>query len=250
MIIRVKILLVFLTLSLFSSAQDDADTPDIIYNSQITGGFSMHSNGIGGFFSYGKYRGVKKVWLAGIDILGMKHEKEIRTYNPVYEDGKSYIYGKINSFYVIRPHIGKRKILTMKERRSGVQFGYTWAFGPSLGITKPVYLEIGYPSIPYDYLAVERYDPDRHYFDDIYGRASGLRGLNELRLYTGAFAKFGLNFEYSSIKDRLKGLEVGAVLDLYPKTIPIMAPDFVEKNRQYFLTFYLNVFFGRKYIQR
>lgn len=250
MSIRFQILLAIFLSPLFVSAQDDTDIPDIIYNSQITGGFTMHSNGLGAFFSYGKYRGVKKVWLAGIDVVGMKHEKEIRTYNPVYEDGKSYIYGKTNNFYVLRPHIGKRKIVTMKERRSGVQFGYTWAFGPSIGITKPVYLEIGYPSIPYDYLSVERYDPEKHFFDDIYGRASGLRGLNQLKIHPGAFAKFGLNFEYSSIRDRLKGLEVGAVLDLYPKTIPIMAPEFVEKNRQYFLTFYLNVFFGRKYIQR
>ena len=184
----------------------------------------------------------------------MKHEKEIKSFNPVYDNSKSYVYGKLNSFFVIRPGIGRKKILTDKLRQSGVQVGYTWGLGLSGGITKPVYLEIGYPSIPYDYLAVERYDPDRHYFDDIYGRASGLNGLEELKFYPGAFAKFALNFEYSNEKDRLKGLEVGAVLDAYPSRIPIMAENVGElegiQNENLFLNFYINLFIGKKYNKR
>jgi hypothetical protein len=160
------------------------------------------------------------------------------------------VYGKTNSFYVFRPYFGKRKIISRKERPSGVEVAYTWALGPSVGITKPVYLEIGYPSIPYDYLAVERYDPDRHFFDDIYGRASGLRGLNELKIYPGAFARFAMAFEYHGSRERLKGLEIGVDIDAYGAKIPIMAPEIIDSNRQYFLTFHLNLFFGRKYIKR
>lgn len=235
-----------------ANAQDQAavDEPQIIYDRQFTGGFSLHSQGFGGFAQMGKYRGVKKIVLLNLDVLIMKHEKEVKSYNPVYDDSRSYVYGKMNNFYVIRPMIGKRKVLTMKERKSGVQVAYTYLFGPSLGITKPVYLEIGYPAIPYDYLSVEKYDPERHFFDDIYGRASGLRGLDELSLIPGATFKFGLDFEYANVRDRLKGISVGAVLDVYPRQVPIMAEDYVESNRQYFLTFYLNLFFGRKYIQR
>ena len=62
--------------------------------------------------------------------------------------------------------------------------------------------------------------------------------------------KFGLDFKYSNIKERLKGLSVGAILDVYPRQVPIMAEEYVDSNRQYFLTFYLNLFFGRKYILR
>lgn len=230
------------------SVEDDG--PTIVYNKQILGGLTLHSNGWGAYFQMGKYKGVKKVLLFDLDIVSMKHEKEVKSYNPVYEDSRSYVYGKMNNFYVIRPLIGRKKILTQKERRSGVQVGYSWMFGPSIGITKPVYLEIGYPSIPYDYLSVEKYDPERHFFDDIYGRASGLRGFSELGIIPGASAKFALNFEYSNQKDRLKGLEVGAALDVYFKEVPIMAEEYVDKNRQYFLTLYINLFFGKKYIQR
>lgn len=198
----------------------------------------------------GKYQGVKKILLLNLDVVYMKHEKEVKSYNPVYEDSRSYVYGKMNNFYVIRPMIGRKKVISRKERRSGVQVAYTWMVGPSIGITKPVYLEIGYPSIPYDYLSVERYDPERHFFDDIYGRASGLRGFSELGIEPGASGKLGVYFEYSDQKDRLKGLEAGAILDVYLRQVPIMAEEYVDANRQYFLTLYLNLFFGKKFIQR
>lgn len=230
------------------------DEPVIIYSHQHYGGLHLHSNGIGATFSLGKYKTAHKVWLYSVDVLHMKHEKEIKSFNPVYDNSKSYVYGKMNSFFILRPGVSKKRIITDKLRKSGVQVGYTWGFGGSLGITKPVYLEIGYPSIPYDYLAVERYDPDRHYFDDIYGRASGLNGLNELSIHPGAFAKFALNFEYSGEKDRLKGLEVGGVLDAYASRVPIMAEEVGEldgiQNKRLFLSLYVNLFLGKKYNKR
>ena len=230
------------------------EEPVIIYSHQYNGGLHLHTHGIGGTFTLGKYKGAHKIMLYSIDMLHMKHEKEIKSFNPVYDNSKSYVYGKVNSFFILRPGIGKKRILTDKLRKSGVQVAYSWGFGASLGLTKPVYLEIGYPSIPYDYLAVEKYDPDRHYFDDIYGRASGLNGLNELAIHPGAFAKFAFNFEFSSEKDRLKGMEVGGVLDAYANRVPIMAEEIGElegvDNRRYFLTLYVNLFVGKKYNKR
>lgn len=230
------------------------EEPVIIYSHQHYGGVHLLTQGIGGTFTLGKYKGAHNIMLYTLDILHMKHEKEIKSFNPVYDNSKSYVYGKVNSFFVLRPGIGKKRILTDKLRKSGVQVGYTWGFGASLGLTKPVYLEIGYPSIPYDYLAVEKYDPDKHYFDDIYGRASGLNGLNELAIHPGAFAKFALNFEYSGEKDRLKGLEIGGVLDAYANRVPIMAEEIGElegvQNKRYFLSLYVNVFVGKKYNKR
>jgi hypothetical protein len=156
------------------------------------------------------------------------------------------VYGKLNNFYILRPTLTIRNIIADKLRYSGVQVGYVFQSGPSLGITKPVYLEIGYPSFPYEYIAVEKYDPNKHYLDDIFGRASGLNGLNELKLHPGWFAKFGLNFEYSNERYVLKGLEAGVAFDGYLRDIPIMA-DFEEPNKQLFLTFYLNFFIGSKF---
>jgi hypothetical protein len=230
------------------SAQSELyDEPTVIYRNQTHGGGILHTNGLGAFLYYGRYKGVKKVLLFGGEFVTMRHNKEIRSFNPVYEDSRSYVYGKVNNFYVLRPSFGVRRVITEKVRRSGVEIGYTWHAGPSLGITKPIYLEIGYPSIPYQWLAVERYDPDRHFFDSIYGRASALNGLNSLSLHPGAFFKFAFNFEYSDQKDRLRGLDAGFAIDAYPNRIPIMAEQLVDRNNRVFLTFFVNFFFGGKY---
>ena len=225
------------------------DDIKVLFSHQVSGGLNLHTSGGGIFGQYAKYKDASTLHLVSFDILFIKHEKEIRSFNPVYDDSRSYVIGKQNSFFVLRPSIGKQKIITGKQRRSGVQVGYSWHFGPSLGIAKPVYLEIGYPSIPYEYLAVEKYDPNKHFSNNIYGRASGLNGLDELKLHPGAFVKFALNFEYSSENDRLKGLEVGAVLDAYARKVPILAERY-GANKQFFLNAYVNFFFGRKYIIR
>lgn len=231
------------------SAQSELyDEPTIIYRYQMHGGGILHSNGLGVFFNHGWYRGVKKVWLLGVDALYMKHDKEVRSFNPVYEDSRSYIYGKVNNFYILRPGVGVRKVISEKVRKSGVQVAYQWMVGPSIGITKPIYLEIGYGNIGrYDYVAVERYNPDEHFFDSIYGRASGLNGIDDMRLRPGAFFKFALNFEYASEKDRIKALDAGITVDAFPSQIPIMAESLVDRNKQVFLTFFLNFSFGTKY---
>jgi hypothetical protein len=242
--------LLTLTLAAFSQNQSNEDDVKLIYNSQFAGGLSIHTSGAGAFFYLGKYKGIKNIWTFGLDMLYMKHEKEIKSYNPVYEDSRGYVYGKLNNMYVIRPTIGQKHIITEKIRQKGVQVGFHWQVGPSLGITKPVYLEIGYPSIPYDSLQVERYDPERHDIELIYGKASGFRGLSELKLHPGAFAKFAFNFEYSNDNDRIKGIEVGVAMDAYLNEIPIMAEGTVAKNRQLFTTLFLNFFFGKKYTVR
>jgi hypothetical protein len=238
----------FFCSAFFGSAQSALselyEEPTVVYRKQTHGGATLHTNGLGAYIYAGRYRGVKKVLLYGIEGMTMKHEKEIRSFNPVYEDGRSYVFGKVNNFYVIRPSFGVKRIITEKVRTNGVTVGYTWNAGPSLGFTKPIYLEIGYPSIPYEYLVVERYDPTRHSYETIYGRASALNGLNELKLHPGAFFKFAFNFEYSNEKDRLKGLDAGFAIDAYGARIPIMTD---EINRQVFLTFFVNLFIGTKH---
>lgn len=252
-----KWLFVLFLFPLGLQAQSEADLfdgPVVIYSHQHFGGIQLHTNGWGGTFTMGRYAGVKRVDFLSIDAVSLKHNKEIKSFNPVYEDSKSYVYGKLNNFFVFRPGIGQKRQIAPKLRASGVQVGYTWTLGASLGITKPVYLEIGYPSLPYEYLQVERYDPDEHYFDEIFGRAGGFHGLDKLKLHPGAFAKFAFTFEYANTKDRLKGLEAGVTLDAYPNRIPIMAAEVGDQvgatNKWLFQTFYLTLFIGTKYNKR
>ena len=229
----------------------------LLYKKLRLVGLNINTSGYGINSSFGRYSDATHVWLFGGDIMFVKHEKETKTWNPINDpNARPYYYGKLNNFYTLRAHIGRKKIVTEKLRRSGVQISYNWMVGPTFGFTKPVYLEIIYMDEPNQqpYLEVEKFNPDLHYIDNIYGRASSLRGFDELKFHPGAFGKFSFTFEYSNERERLKGIEAGAAADLFGSRIPIMAIYDDEsknpKNHQLFLTLYLNFFIGTKYDQK
>lgn len=219
---------------------------DVLYKKQLIGGLTIHSEGWGGIFKLGQHITAKKYREWSFQAVSMRHPKEFKTFNPYYDDSKGYVYGKQNSFFVIRPAWGQRQILFDKERARGVEVGFSYAVGPSLGFIKPVYLEIGHPTVPYKYITVEKYDPAEHFTDNIFGRASATRGLDELKIAAGIHSRFGLHFEYSGERDGIKALEAGVAVDAYPQRIPIMA---IVQNKQIFLSFYLNLMIGKKYFR-
>ena len=220
------------------------------FRREIYGGAMIHGDGWGLNFYYGKHRNAVDRTLYGVEIVGMKHPKDVKSFNPYYEDSRGYFYGKSNAMLIVRPTIGKKHQITDKIRRTGVELNYVWGIGPSLGLAKPVYLQIGKPdNIPYETFVVERYDPAIHNVQNIYGRASWFKGFGELGLYPGAFARLGLNFEYSGQTTGIKALEVGMSMDAYAVKVPIMAEVEDVSNKQFFFEFYLAVLFGKKYVQ-
>ena len=151
---------------------------------------------------------------------------------------------------ILRPIYGGKHQLTDKIRKAGVELNYIWGVGPSLGFLKPVYLEIGKPDqIPYETFEIERYDPAVHNVQNIYGRASWLNGVGEMKIYPGAHARAALSFEYSGSTTGIKGIEVGASMDAYPVVVPIMAEFEGVQNKQFFFEFYLAVQLGKRFVQ-
>ncbi len=236
-----------------------AETNDglqVLYKKEAYGGITLNMNGYGAFFTYGKYKGAYKIKLYNVDLNIVKHEKEIKYFNPQDPNARSFFYGKQNNFYTLRTSLGRKKIVTPKLRSKGVQIGYSWQMGPSFGFTKPVYLEIIYnteEAISTEYHQVEKFDATKHYINNIYGRASGLRGFGELKFHPGIFGKFAFNFDYSNEKQGLKGIETGLAIDVFTHRIPIMTPVILEdeiknpRNHQLFISAYINFFFGNKF---
>ena len=161
-------------------------------------GAIFHTQGFGVNLRRGFYQNAFAVRSIGADLAYFKHPKEIKTSNPIYENGRPYVYGKQNTLQMLRLLIGKHRIRSEKLRRDAVRLSTFWKSGVTLRILKQVYLEIGYPDIPYDYVATERYDPEAHFSDNIYGQASWSNGLDELSLVPGLHAAYGLDFEYGS----------------------------------------------------
>lgn len=221
------------------------DEASVVYKKSVYGGIILHTSGWGGSLTFGKAQTAFKSRILQFDIVNMKHPKEVRTFNQYYDDSRSYIFGKINSFIVVRPTIGQRVTLFDKIRKSGVAVGYSWRVGPSLGFTKPVYLEIGVPAQPpYDAIVVERYDPTEHTVDEIFGRAGFFKGFDEITINPGIHGGFGFNFEFDQERSGLKAIEVGATADYYPLgEAEIMA---FAQNYNLLFNFYASFQFGKK----
>ncbi len=221
------------------------DEATVVYKESIFGGVLLHTNGYGAHITYAKNKTAFKARTYQFDVIVMRHPKEVRSFNAFYEDSRSYIYGKLNTFFILRPSIGSRVIKFDKIRKSGVGVGYSWRVGPALGLTKPVYLEILLPESPPFRRVVERYDPERHTFADIYGRAGGLRGFNEMELHPGVHGSFALNFDYDSRREGLKGIELGASVDYFPLgEVEIMA---LTENTNLYVNLYVTLQFGKKF---
>jgi hypothetical protein len=258
----ISMLLLFVALlfasNLFAQTRDGIATgKDIVYGEDgidvlfsHTSGVNIfaHTQGAGVGFRYGYFLTAKSSRSIGTDLLYFRHEKEEKTFNPVYDDGLPYVFGKVNSLLIFRVFVESRRELSPKLRKSAVKVERVFRYGGSLGLEKPVYLEIGYPEIPYEYLATERYDPDEHFYNDIFGRSPWVSGLDEIKVVPGGIVSYGLIFEYGNERLRTRSVEVGAAIDVFIRPVEIMAEQFVESQFA-FLSLYLKLGVGAKWTQ-
>jgi len=225
------------------------DGIDILYSHTSGVHLIAHSQGAGIGAHYGLFINAKTSRSINSDLLFFKHEKEERTSNPVYIDGLPYIFGKLNSFLIFRINIETRKEITPKLRNGAVKVERVFRYGVGLGFEKPVYLEIGYPEIMYDYLVTERYNPDEHFYNDIYGRSPWVNGLDEMTVIPGGNLSYGLSFEYGDVRGRTRYIEMGTSLDVFVRPVEIMAVQFVE-SQLLFLSLYIKIGLGANWTQK
>ena len=105
-------------------------------------------------------------------------------------------------------------------------------------------MEIGYPEIPYTSLQVERYEPEEHFSDRIYGRAPWVNGLESLAWNPGVSVGQTVSFEFSETRTSTRTLDVGVQADVYWRPVEIMA--FVAPRRMQF-TFLLRYAWGAQW---
>ncbi len=243
MILRLSIFCVAMANFLAMSAQNDAyGEANVTYTNQYFLGGSIMTAGFGVQAAHGKYQGYKNIKFKSLDILKLKHPKEIRLQS-TNRSSRRFIYGKSNAFQTVRLGFGKKKLISDKIRKGAMAIGFSYSIGPSLGLLKPIYIEINETGIGAS--RTERYDPSIHDLLDITGRASFFRGIFETKLKPGAFFKSSILFEFSTEKDGIQQLEVGGSIDAFTERIPIL-PD-VEKDKQLYINLFISYSLGRKY---
>lgn len=238
------VLFLIFKLTLVQAQETIFEETTTIIKTESSFGIGAHTNGYQLTYRSGKYITATKKQMFEIELANIKHPREIRSIDPRDEDVRGFVFGKLNAFYALRPSIGVHKILFPKQSLRGVSIAYVSHIGPSIGMAKPVYLNIvisePFRSIQ---LGVQKFDPELHNESNIYGRASFFNGVDEIKFFPGVFAKLGLHFDYGEDRETVRSIEVGITVDGYFKRIPILA---YTQNKLIYPNFYFAFFFGNK----
>jgi len=251
-----KITLFFILFFWLSSAfsQKDESVPfeeidtilnKVILKKEMMGGGTIQTAGLGVLFRKGYNTTAFKKNLWELEFVGIRSWKQVRInfYGAYYSNANSYVYGKLNKVYVLRAGLGQQYLISRKPYWGGVELRIAYYGGLSLGMGKPIYLYIINQN-DYNSINSEKYDPDKHFIDNIYGRAPFLDGVTETKFHPGVYIKAGLDFYFGQYNTSIKSMEIGFVLDGYVIPIPIMA--FTDEHYG-FLNLYLSVTFGKRY---
>lgn len=240
-----SIVLIIANLSGFSQSLED-DKPKSFIDNERTFNILFSSNGFGGGFQYGKRKdGFTKIIYA-VELSVIRNEKEKKINNPYFPNERRFVFGKKNLYVNLRLEYGLQKKKFSKIGRGGIEIRYFGAVGPTVAFLKPIYYEIIYSDSLNPYILrtkSEKFDPTSiHSFFDIHSRSSFFKGLNEIKIIPGIFAKIGTGFEYSLRQTKINAIEAGMAVDIFPKRVPVMA---IDKNPFVFFSLFINYRFGR-----
>ncbi len=206
-----------------------------------------HPRGLGVNVRSGKYLHNDLWRMLDFDLVSMKDPREYKIKSTGFSPSGLYSYGKLNYAYFMRTGFGIKKQLAKRWYKNTISTEIMVSAGLSSALLKPVYLDIYYtnPDNTSGYLVSERYDPLIHTDQrSIFGNSSFTRGLDELSYHAGAFTKLALNFDWSDYNDAIRAFEIGAVVDFYPKRLPIMA---LVENRKVFTSLYICLNIGSRW---
>ena len=238
--------IICISTSLFSqdtlTVLHQGDDLNVLYRNEINVGVLAHGNGIGINYRRCRHITARKKGIVEFEFVNMKSPKEVKINNPNFDNSKGFVYGKLNAFQIFRPGVGLQKVLFRKAERKSVEIRLGTYLGASIGLVKPVYLVFDHPTD--NIMLEEKYDPQKHFVTNIYGRASYFKGFGETKINPGGYAKLALSFEYADYHNDVKAIETGATVDVFPNVIPIMA---LNKNQQVFVSLYLSLIYGKKW---
>ncbi|MDR1974917.1 MAG: hypothetical protein LBQ31_09700 [Bacteroidales bacterium] len=251
-------LLILFAVGFFSKAsaqvvvyEDYVPEKKFIYKKEWGLKLYVHTGGFGGGFEYGWFD--KKARYSGwnIDILTQWSPKRFKYASPA--GGRSFVYGMLAQFGMMRGGYGTSITLHEKPFWGGVQISMLVNGGFSLGFRFPQYLYVIYATGEIDpvteepvlEISLEKYDPNADHFQrgNIIARGPYFSSWKGLRPYPGIYAKTGVAFEFGKIETRTHTLEIGVSYDFYFTGIPL----FAKAGAQWgFLNFFLSYRFGMR----
>ncbi len=241
-IINIIIIFIFFQSNyLFSQIVGQDYTKDVL-SKEWNVSILLRTNGWGIGYRNGKAKNIFISRFFETELHFVKHDKEIKGRNPYFPNAKQYVYGKLKRLNILHLGYGQTRVLNFKPYWGGTELRYHYFGGFSLALTSPQYLSIIYEDKNY-ITKIEKYNPDIHYLDNIYGNATLGKGWFELTPNPGLYFKAGLSFEFGTNDRKVQLLEMGAVVDGFPYPIKLMA---YNNPQNFFYGFYLSYHFGKR----
>ena len=221
----------------------------LIYQKQNIYGGKLNSDGYGVFFEKGYLKTATLANLFSIEIGERKHPKEARSaISGIFSNNNFFIYGKINSFFYAKLGVAQSLLIGGKGRRNGVAVSTIYGGGLSLGLLKPVYLNVRDPLSQQEEQIKYKNDNSRN--DSLFLTPSTIvnslgifKGFGEVKVKPGLFVKTGLRFDYGHYNETVSAVEVGINAEYYISKMPIMA---LTKEKSFFINLYAAVEFGKR----
>lgn len=165
----------------------------------------------------------------------------------------SFTYGKQNSLFILRAGKGHKRYLSEKALRRGLAVGYIYEAGASIAVLKPYYLKLSYPDNSSDVgnvILEERYSEENEDvftdYNSIFGGSSFWTGITGSSVAVGGHAKAGAHFALGAFDKYVRAVEVGVMMDMFVKKLPVLIETDDLKNRRLFLNLYLSVQIGKR----
>ena len=233
------------------SAQITQQPLGIIYNHETTYNLKLTTNrGFVFGMEKGRLRTYDRTTFYHLSIGEIHHPRETRQSAPPQTRYRSYVYGKQNALYALRGGWGVKRYLSEKAKVKGVAVGYSYTFGPTLGLVKPYYLALALdsPDNPLNYIIrLQKYsEKNAAKFlnnNNILGAAPFTRGLKEISLLPGGSASLAFHLDWGAFDERVKALELGVMVDFFVRNAPLLISEY---NSPLFVNFFANIQFGKR----
>jgi hypothetical protein len=233
------ITIIFLFITFSTIAQEENE--EFAYTREFTYGFNFNTNGglLGGLMAkHSRLLSGKNYHSFGLEIVNVKHEKEIRRQSGT---GNFFIFGKQNYLYSVRLQYGRERILFRKAPEEGVQINGIIAGGPTIGVLAPYYIRYAYSQ---EDVRVVKYDPrTTGDINKTLGTGGIFQGVSESEVKIGLNLKAALSFEFGTFKSSVAGFEAGFLVEAFPEEIILMP---TVQNRAVFTSAFFTLYYGTR----
>ncbi len=246
-----KLFIIMLLPVLSFSQRLKQDAKGIIYDREKVLDMRVHTHGWTLGYQIGKIKSYYKTVFYNFELGELKHHKEVRKstdFSSISPSSgfRSYTFGKENYAFVLRGGMGVKRYYTEKASKNGVAVGLVYNGGLTAAIMKPYYVDVTNSRDGSLGISMKYTPENAKVFLDPYkirGKGGILKGIGESSIIPGIHGQVGVHIDWGAFDEFLIAVEVGVMLDVFPRKLPIMVQ---EENRPYFMNLYVSLQLGKR----